>query len=134
MTMLEYFLWICSLLQIAKMEKINNPQDQDYLVKSIRGDELDENVHLFLHQMSFCCMIQIKFQTMIIEKSECHYLQGNHFFIFLFFSSFLQSIIARKMLESQLRRLGVFNAEETISRHPNLDESIKSCQYAFLPR
>ncbi|KAL8472508.1 hypothetical protein ACS0TY_029644 [Phlomoides rotata] len=37
-----------------------------------------------------------------------------------------QSMIARKMLESQLRRLGVFNADETISRHPNLDESFKS--------
>ncbi|KAG8383716.1 hypothetical protein BUALT_Bualt04G0042800 [Buddleja alternifolia] len=37
-----------------------------------------------------------------------------------------QSIIARKMLESQLRRLGVFNAEETISRHPNFDESLKN--------
>ncbi|GFQ07180.1 phosphoinositide phosphatase sac6 [Phtheirospermum japonicum] len=39
-----------------------------------------------------------------------------------------QSLIACKMLESQLRRLGVFNAEETISRHPNLDESFKNCQ------
>ncbi|KAL6582765.1 GTPase activating protein (GAP) for Rho1p [Orobanche minor] len=37
-----------------------------------------------------------------------------------------QSMFARKMLESQLRRLGVFNAEETISRHPKLDESFKN--------
>ncbi|XP_038882829.1 phosphoinositide phosphatase SAC7 [Benincasa hispida] len=36
-----------------------------------------------------------------------------------------QSMIARKMLESQLRRLGIFGAEETISSHPNLDESFK---------
>ncbi|EPS73143.1 hypothetical protein M569_01613, partial [Genlisea aurea] len=36
-----------------------------------------------------------------------------------------QSLIARKMLESQLRRLGVFNAKETISRHPDLDTRCK---------
>ncbi|KAL3630161.1 hypothetical protein CASFOL_023145 [Castilleja foliolosa] len=37
-----------------------------------------------------------------------------------------QSLIARKMLESLLRRLGVFNADETISRHPNLEERFKN--------
>ncbi|KAJ7944064.1 Phosphoinositide phosphatase family protein [Quillaja saponaria] len=36
-----------------------------------------------------------------------------------------QSMIGRNMLEYQLRRLGVFGAEETISLHPNLDESFK---------
>ncbi|CAL0311422.1 unnamed protein product [Lupinus luteus] len=36
-----------------------------------------------------------------------------------------QSMIGRSMLEYQLRRLGVFGAEETISSHPNLDESFK---------
>ncbi|CAI9758062.1 unnamed protein product [Fraxinus pennsylvanica] len=36
-----------------------------------------------------------------------------------------QSMIGRKMLEFQLRRLGVFDAEETISTHPNFDESFK---------
>lgn len=36
-----------------------------------------------------------------------------------------QSMLARKMLEFQLRRLGVFDAEEAISTHPNLDESFK---------
>ncbi|KAL3651862.1 Fimbrin, actin-bundling protein [Castilleja foliolosa] len=36
-----------------------------------------------------------------------------------------QSMIARKMLEFQLRRLGVFDAEETISTHPNFDDSYK---------
>ncbi|XP_073159393.1 phosphoinositide phosphatase SAC6-like [Henckelia pumila] len=36
-----------------------------------------------------------------------------------------QSMIARKMLEFQLRRLGVFSAEETIATHPNFDESFK---------
>ncbi|XVE87533.1 hypothetical protein DITRI_Ditri18aG0125400 [Diplodiscus trichospermus] len=36
-----------------------------------------------------------------------------------------QSMIGRKMLELQLRRIGVFAAEETISSHPNLDESFK---------
>ncbi|OIW11088.1 hypothetical protein TanjilG_22895 [Lupinus angustifolius] len=36
-----------------------------------------------------------------------------------------QSMIGRSMLEYQLRRLGVFGAEETISSHPNLDENFK---------
>nr|GMC93339.1 phosphoinositide phosphatase SAC6-like [Ipomoea batatas] len=36
-----------------------------------------------------------------------------------------QSMVGRKLLEFQLRRLGVFNAEETISTHPNLDENFK---------
>ncbi|KAK8511495.1 hypothetical protein V6N13_024128 [Hibiscus sabdariffa] len=36
-----------------------------------------------------------------------------------------QSMIARKMLELQLRRIGVFAAEETISSHPNLDGSFR---------
>ncbi|XP_021907955.1 phosphoinositide phosphatase SAC6-like isoform X2 [Carica papaya] len=36
-----------------------------------------------------------------------------------------QSMIGRKMLEIQLRRIGVFGAEETISSHPNFDESFK---------
>ncbi|XP_050241554.1 phosphoinositide phosphatase SAC7-like [Quercus robur] len=36
-----------------------------------------------------------------------------------------QSMIGRKMLEFQLRRLGVFGAEETISSHPKFDDSFK---------
>ncbi|GMN28738.1 hypothetical protein TIFTF001_002158 [Ficus carica] len=36
-----------------------------------------------------------------------------------------QSMIGRKMLECQLRRLGIFGAEETISSHPNFDEKFK---------
>lgn len=36
-----------------------------------------------------------------------------------------QSMIGRKMLEFQLRRLGVFDAEETISAHSNFDDSFK---------
>lgn len=43
-------------------------------------------------------------------------------------SKWLQSHIARNMLENQLRRLGIFGAEETISSHPNLDESYKICE------
>ncbi|KAG8373602.1 hypothetical protein BUALT_Bualt11G0041400 [Buddleja alternifolia] len=41
------------------------------------------------------------------------------------FLDLLESMIARKMLEFQLRRLGVFSAEETISAHPNFDESFR---------
>ncbi|XP_012844877.1 PREDICTED: phosphoinositide phosphatase SAC6-like [Erythranthe guttata] len=54
-----------------------------------------------------------------------------------------QSMFARKMLESQLRRIGVFNVGEFISGHPNLDRSFKilwanhgddiSIQYAGTP-
>ncbi|XAR73686.1 Phosphatidylinositol-3,4-bisphosphate 4-phosphatase [Bertholletia excelsa] len=36
-----------------------------------------------------------------------------------------QSMIGRKMMEFQLRRIGVFDAEESISAHPNFDESFK---------
>ncbi|XP_042041995.1 phosphoinositide phosphatase SAC6-like [Salvia splendens] len=36
-----------------------------------------------------------------------------------------QSMIARKMLEFQLRRLGIFEAEEMINLHPNFDGSFK---------
>ncbi|KAL8143374.1 hypothetical protein V2J09_016406 [Rumex salicifolius] len=36
-----------------------------------------------------------------------------------------QSMIGRKMLESQLRRICVFDANETISSHPNFDEKFK---------
>ncbi|KAA8547585.1 hypothetical protein F0562_004014 [Nyssa sinensis] len=36
-----------------------------------------------------------------------------------------QSMIGRKMLEYQLRRIGIFDAEENISTHPNFDESFK---------
>ncbi|KAK4261670.1 hypothetical protein QN277_004633 [Acacia crassicarpa] len=40
-------------------------------------------------------------------------------------SNVTQSMIGRNMLEFQLRRLGVFEAEETITSHPNLDENFK---------
>lgn len=36
-----------------------------------------------------------------------------------------QSMIGRNMLEVQLRRIGIFGAEETISNHPNFDENFK---------
>ncbi|KAJ6928375.1 hypothetical protein NC652_012465 [Populus alba x Populus x berolinensis] len=36
-----------------------------------------------------------------------------------------QSMIGRRMLEIQLRRIGVFGADETISSHTNFDESYK---------
>ncbi|WCJ32805.1 Phosphoinositide phosphatase family protein [Euphorbia peplus] len=36
-----------------------------------------------------------------------------------------QSMIGRRMLELQLRRLGVFGAEETICSHPNFDDGFK---------
>ncbi|GJX07816.1 phosphoinositide phosphatase SAC6-like protein, partial [Tanacetum coccineum] len=36
-----------------------------------------------------------------------------------------QSMIGRKMLEYQLRRLGVFDAEENIITHPNFDDCFK---------
>ncbi|KAL9270933.1 Phosphoinositide phosphatase SAC6-like protein [Drosera capensis] len=36
-----------------------------------------------------------------------------------------QSMIGRKMLEHQLRKISVFDAKETISSHPNFDENFK---------
>lgn len=43
-------------------------------------------------------------------------------------------MIGRKMLEFQLRRIGVFGAEETISAHPNFDGNFKicACHYDYL--
>lgn len=41
----------------------------------------------------------------------------------------VQSMIGRKMLELQLKRIGVFGAEETISSHLNFDERYKICQF-----
>ena len=38
-------------------------------------------------------------------------------------------MIGRNMLEYQLRRLGVFGAEETISSHSNLDDRFKICKF-----
>lgn len=43
-------------------------------------------------------------------------------------------MFARKMLESQLQRLGVFNVDETITGHPHLDQSFKICEYVLLRR
>ncbi|XP_050101870.1 phosphoinositide phosphatase SAC7-like isoform X4 [Malus sylvestris] len=42
-----------------------------------------------------------------------------------------QSMIARNMLECQLRRLGIFAAEETIKSHPKLDECFRVCEYSL---
>ncbi|KAF5954219.1 hypothetical protein HYC85_007075 [Camellia sinensis] len=36
-----------------------------------------------------------------------------------------QSMLGRKMLEFQLRRIGIFDAEESISTHPNFDDNFK---------
>ncbi|KAL7223729.1 hypothetical protein ACSBR1_025222 [Camellia fascicularis] len=36
-----------------------------------------------------------------------------------------QSMLGRKMLEFQLRRVGIFDAEESISTHPNFDDNFK---------
>ncbi|KAI8016492.1 Phosphoinositide phosphatase SAC7 [Camellia lanceoleosa] len=40
-------------------------------------------------------------------------------------SNVTQSMLGRKMLEFQLRRIGVFDAEESISTHPNFDDNFK---------
>lgn len=38
-------------------------------------------------------------------------------------------MIGRKMLELQLQRLGVFDAEKKISSYPNFDDCFKICKY-----
>ena len=40
-----------------------------------------------------------------------------------------QSMIGRKILESQLQRIGVFGAGDTISKHPAFDTNYKICEY-----
>ena len=68
-----------------------------------------------------------KIKRVIISGSREAFLI--QFFLFIFY---LQSMIARKMLEFQLRRLGIFEAEEIISSHPNFDNSFKICNAPVL--
>ena len=41
---------------------------------------------------------------------------------------YVQSMIGRKTLESQIRRVGVFHIDETIRMHPKLDECFKNSE------
>lgn len=43
-----------------------------------------------------------------------------------------QSMIGRKLLESQLQRVGVFGPNETISDHPDFDANYKVRKYYVL--
>lgn len=47
-------------------------------------------------------------------------------------SSHLQSMIGRNMLECQLRRLGAFGSDETISSHPDFDEKFKISECLYI--
>jgi hypothetical protein len=38
-------------------------------------------------------------------------------------------MIGRKILESQLQRIGVLGAGDTISKHPTFDTNYKICEY-----
>jgi hypothetical protein len=40
-----------------------------------------------------------------------------------------QSMVGRKILESQLQRLGVLGANDTISNYPAFDADYKVCKY-----
>jgi len=64
----------------------------------------------------------------LIDSDPLFFNFSSHFTDTLIDDVCLQSMLGRKMLEFQLRRLGAFDAEETISSHPNLDESFKLCE------
>lgn len=75
-------------------------------------DFLEKNVYLLLNEKGE----KMKEQTGVVRTNCIDCLDR---------TNVTQSMIGRRMLEIQLRRIGVFGAEETISSHPNFDESYK---------
>ncbi|KAJ8771100.1 hypothetical protein K2173_023425 [Erythroxylum novogranatense] len=76
------------------------------------ADFLEKNGFLLLNEKSE----MLKEQTGVVRTNCIDCLDR---------TNVTQSTIGRKLLELQLRRIGVFGAEETISSHPNFDESFK---------
>lgn len=56
-----------------------------------------------------------------------------HYIFLMIISALWQSMIGRKMLELQLRRLGIFDAGETISSHKHFDDCFKVCKFSINP-
>ncbi|KAL0847738.1 hypothetical protein Bca101_020985 [Brassica carinata] len=115
------------------------------VMQHITGDEI-RYLHFDFHQI--CGHIHFERLSILYEQIE-GFLEQNGYFLLnekgdkmkeqlgvvrtncidcLDRTNVTQSMIGRKMLELQLRRIGVFGAEETISSHPNFDERYKICQ------
>ncbi|KAL0714118.1 hypothetical protein Bca4012_021097 [Brassica carinata] len=112
------------------------------VMQHITGDEI-RYLHFDFHQI--CGHIHFERLSILYEQIE-GFLEQNGYFLLnekgdkmkeqlgvvrtncidcLDRTNVTQSMIGRKMLELQLRRIGVFGAEETISSHPNFDERYK---------
>ncbi|KAF3493589.1 hypothetical protein DY000_02055953 [Brassica cretica] len=112
------------------------------VMQHITGDEI-RYLHFDFHQI--CGHIHFERLSILYEQIE-GFLEQNGYFLLnekgdkmkeqlgvvrtncidcLDRTNVTQSMIGRKMLELQLRRIGVFGAEETISSHPNFDEGYK---------
>ncbi|KAF3563648.1 hypothetical protein DY000_02011844, partial [Brassica cretica] len=105
-------------------------------MQHINGDDV-RYLHFDFHHI--CGHIHFERLAILYEQME-DFLDKNGYFLLnekgekmkehllsLFLSQryTMQSMIGRKMLELQLRRIGVFGAEEAISSHLNFDERYK---------
>ncbi|GLT39343.1 hypothetical protein SLA2020_135410 [Shorea laevis] len=75
-------------------------------------DFLEKNGYLLLNEKGE----KMKEQTGVVRTNYIDCLDR---------TNVTQSMIGRRMLELQLRRIGIFSAKETISSHPNFDDSFK---------
>ncbi|KAG7560462.1 SAC domain [Arabidopsis thaliana x Arabidopsis arenosa] len=112
------------------------------VMQHITGDDI-RYLHFDFHQI--CGHIHFERLSILYEQIE-GFLEKNGYFLLnekgekmkdqlgvvrsncidcLDRTNVTQSMIGRKMLELQLKRIGVFGAEETISSHPNFDEHYK---------
>jgi len=55
-------------------------------------------------------------------------LNINNILTLVFETYILQSMIGRKIMESQLKKIGAFNANDSISAYPHFDRSFKICK------
>ncbi|PHT29514.1 hypothetical protein CQW23_30884 [Capsicum baccatum] len=70
------------------------------------------NLYLILLELNSSILLVKFVRTLCVEQTQLHQLPLN--------------LLGRKILEFQLRRLGAFDAEETICSYPNLDKSSNS--------
>ncbi|GAA0141761.1 phosphatase [Lithospermum erythrorhizon] len=111
-------------------------------MQNIVGDDL-RYVHFDFHHI--CGHIHFERLSILYEQIEDFLIKNRYFFLnekgetvekqigvvrtncidCLDRTNVTQSMIGRKMLEFQLKRLGIFDAEETIATHANFDENFK---------
>lgn len=90
----------------------------EYHLRYLHGENFDDHLYGFVLAILSYHLCDCFFLVFFIAPSNLE--------------SCLQSMIGRNMLECQLRRLGVFGGDETISSHPNFDENFKISEYLFM--